>query len=178
MWNNSSLPNKFICGDSILKCSEAFSCQPFILCSNGGELEHMEIKNFKNIWQHLYPLPLCILKNSKPTESKLRELYLNTHLPSTWIHQWLMFFQICFISFSMSACVKCESKSLSHIWLFATPCSIALQAPLSMGFSRQEYWSALPFPSSGDLPNPGIKPGSPALQADSLPSEPPGKLYV
>ena len=49
------------------------------------------------------------------------------------------------------------------------------QAPPSMGFSRQEYWSQLPFPLLEELPNPGIKPGSPALQADSLPSEPPGK---
>ena len=47
-----------------------------------------------------------------------------------------------------------------------------------MGFSRQEYWSGLPFPSPGDLPDPGIKPGSPVLQADSLPSEPPGKPYI
>ena len=47
-----------------------------------------------------------------------------------------------------------------------------------MGFSRQEYWSGLPFPSPGDLPNPGIKPGSPALQADSLLSELPGKLHI
>ena len=53
---------------------------------------------------------------------------------------------------------------------------IESQAPLSMGFSRQEYWSGQPFPSPGDLPNPGIKPGSPALQADSLPSEPPGNF--
>ena len=53
---------------------------------------------------------------------------------------------------------------------------VAHQAPLSMGFSRQEYWSELPFPSPGDLPNPGIKPGSPALQADTLPSEPPGDV--
>ena len=49
------------------------------------------------------------------------------------------------------------------------------QAPLSMGFSRREYSSGLPFPSPGDLPNPGVEPGSPALQADALPSEPPGK---
>ena len=49
------------------------------------------------------------------------------------------------------------------------------QAPLSKGFSRQEYWSGLPFPPPGDLPNPGIEPRSPALQADSLLSEPPGK---
>ena len=52
---------------------------------------------------------------------------------------------------------------------------VTCQAPLSMKFSRQEYWSGLPFPSPGDLLDPGIKPGSPALQADSLPSEPPGK---
>ena len=49
------------------------------------------------------------------------------------------------------------------------------QAPPSMGFSRQEYWSSLPFPSAGNLPNPGIEPRSPALQTDTLPSEPPGK---
>ena len=52
-----------------------------------------------------------------------------------------------------------------------TPWTINQQAPLSMGFSRQEYWSGLPFPSPGDLPNPGIEAGSPALQADSLPTE-------
>ena len=65
--------------------------------------------------------------------------------------------------------------SLSHVQLFVTPWSVACQAPLSMGLSRQEYWSRLPFPSPGDLPNPGIEPRSPALQVDSLPSEPPGK---
>ena len=59
----------------------------------------------------------------------------------------------------------------------ATPWTVAHQAPLSMGFSRQEYWSGLPFPSPGDLPDPGIEPWSPALQADSLPSELPGKPY-
>ena len=53
--------------------------------------------------------------------------------------------------------------------LFATPWTVARQAPLSMGFSRQEYWSRLPFPSPGDLPDTGIEPRSPALQADSLP---------
>ena len=59
-----------------------------------------------------------------------------------------------------------------------TPWTVARQAPLSMGFSRQEYWSRLPFPSPGDLPNPGIEPQSPALQADALSSEPPGKLVT
>ena len=56
-----------------------------------------------------------------------------------------------------------------------SPWTVTHQAPLSMGFSRQKYWSGLPCPSPGDLPNPGIKPRSPSLQADSLPSEPPGK---
>ena len=68
-----------------------------------------------------------------------------------------------------------EVKSLGRVQLFATPWTVAHQAPPSMGFSRQEYWSGLPFPSPGDLPNPGIEPGSPVLQADALPSEPPGK---
>ena len=66
-------------------------------------------------------------------------------------------------------------KSLSRVRLFATPWTVAYQAPPSMGFSRQEYWSGLPFPSPGDLPDPGIEPGSAALQADALHSEPPGK---
>ena len=65
-------------------------------------------------------------------------------------------------------------KSLSHVRLFATPWTAAYQAPLSMGFSRQEYWSVLPFPSPGYLPDPGIKPRSPILQADALTSEPLG----
>ena len=63
----------------------------------------------------------------------------------------------------------CMLSHFSHVQLFATLCTIACQAPLPMGFSRQEYWSGLPVPSPGVLPNPGIKPGSPALQADSLP---------
>ena len=69
-------------------------------------------------------------------------------------------------------------KLLSSVRLFVTPWTIAHQAPPSMEFSRQEYWSGLPFPSPGDLSNPGIEPGSPALQADTLPSEPPGKSQV
>ena len=56
-----------------------------------------------------------------------------------------------------------------------TPWTVAYQASPSMGFSRQEYWSAVPFPSPGDLPDPRIKPRSPALQADALPCKPPGK---
>ena len=70
---------------------------------------------------------------------------------------------------------KQESKLLSCVQLFATPWTVAYQVPPSMGFSRQEYWSGLPFPSPRDLPDPRIEPGSPKVQADSLPSELPGK---
>ena len=77
----------------------------------------------------------------------------------------------------MCVCV-CVCESLSYVWFFVTPCNVALQAPLSMEFSQQEYWNGQPFPSPGDLPNPEIKPGSPELQADSLLSEPPGKLLI
>ena len=66
-------------------------------------------------------------------------------------------------------------KSLSRVRLFASPWTVAYQAPPSMGFSRQGYWSGLPLPSPEDLPDPGIEPRCPILQADALPSEPPGK---
>ena len=66
---------------------------------------------------------------------------------------------------------------LNHVRLFVTPGTVACQAPRSMGSSRQEYWSGLPFPSPGDLPYPGIKPGSAALHLDSLPTEPPGRPH-
>ena len=84
----------------------------------------------------------------------------------------LLFWQA---AYGILAPLKVKVKSLSCVRLFAIPWTVAYQAPLSMGFSRQEYWSGLPFPSPGDLPNTGIKPGFPALQADSLTSEPPGK---
>jgi len=73
--------------------------------------------------------------------------------------------------------MKVKVKSVSRVRLFATPWTVAHQAPLSMGFSRQEYWSGLPFPSPGDLPNLGIESTSPALQADALTSAPPGKPW-
>ena len=71
--------------------------------------------------------------------------------------------------------VKVKVKSLSHVRLFTIPWTVTYQAPQSMGFTRQEYWSGLLFPSPGDLPNPGTEPRSPALQTDALPSEPLGK---
>ena len=70
---------------------------------------------------------------------------------------------------------KKKVKLLSHVPLFMTPWTLTYKAPPSMGSSRQEYWSGLLFPSSGDFSNPGIEPGSLALQADALPSEPPSK---
>ena len=68
-------------------------------------------------------------------------------------------------------------KSLSRVRLFATPWTIAYQVLLSKGFSRQEYWRGWPFPSPGNLPNPGIEPGSPALWAEASLSEPPGTVF-
>ena len=75
---------------------------------------------------------------------------------------WLVYFEV----------IKGESVNHSVVPDFATPWTVAFQASLSLGFSRQEYWSGLPFSSPGDLPNPGIKLKSPTLQADSLPSQP------
>ena len=71
-----------------------------------------------------------------------------------------------------------HTKSLSHVQLFVTPRTVILQAPLSMEFSRQEYWSRLPFPTLGDLPDPGIKalpPVFPALAGRFFTTKPPGK---
>ena len=79
--------------------------------------------------------------------------------------------------FTTSATIV-KAKSLSRVRLFVTPWTVAYQASQSMEFSRQEYWSGLPFPSPGDLPNPGIEPGSPTLQANALPFELPGKPTI
>ena len=75
------------------------------------------------------------------------------------------------IIYHLRLSLKVKVKLLSHV----TPWTVAYQAPPSMGFSRQEYWSGLPFPSPGDLPDPGIELGSPTLWADALTSELPGK---
>ena len=70
----------------------------------------------------------------------------------------------------------CVPSCFSCVWLLVTPWTVACQTPLSLEFSRQEYWSGMPCTRPVDLSNPGIEPGSPALQADSLPSEPPRKF--
>ena len=78
-----------------------------------------------------------------------------------------MFLVVCNLN-NLIIILKVKVKSLSRVRLFATPWTVAYQAPLSMRFSRQEYWSGLPFPSPGDLSDPGIEPRSPALEADTL----------
>ena len=94
--------------------------------------------------------------------------------------QWVKTFRYSFIgnqpvqNFVLLVCVcvcVCVCYLLSRGQLFATPWTAAHQASLSMRFSRQGYWSGLPFPFPGDLPNPGVESGSPALQADSLPTK-------
>src|SRR5574340_950560 len=77
---------------------------------------------------------------------------------------------LCFSSVRFSCSVLSDS-----LWTCSLPCTVVHQVPLSMGFSMQEYWSGLPFPTPGDLANPGIERRSPAWQVDALSSEPPGK---
>ena len=93
------------------------------------------------------------------------------------IHKFFFIFFSIMVYYRMCVCV-CVCELLSCVWLFATPWTVAHQAPLSMGFSRQEYWRGLPVPPPGALPHPGIEPKPPTLQAASLPSEPPGKPYI
>ena len=86
---------------------------------------------------------------------------------------WMHFISLTFL-ISLAKTLVSKVKSLNRVRLFVTPWTAARQAPQSTAFSRQEYWSGLPFPSPGDLPDPGIEHGSPALEADALTSEPPG----
>ena len=72
------------------------------------------------------------------------------------------------LAFYTSVLMKVKVKSLSHVWLFLAPWTVAYQAPPSMGFSRQEYWTGLPFPSPGDLPDPGVESGSPGIAGRSF----------
>ena len=93
-----------------------------------------------------------------------------------WSYLFLLLFHLTPVPRIQGLCVcVCVCALLTQSCLtLCDPWIVPCQAPPSMGFSSQEYWSALPFSSPGDLPNPGTGPGSPALQADSLPSEPPG----
>ena len=80
-------------------------------------------------------------------------------------------------TFSLLRKKEKKLKSFSHVRLLAAPWTVARQTPPSIEFSRQDYWSGLPFPSPGDLPDPGIEPRYSAMQAVALPSEPPGKPF-
>ena len=90
---------------------------------------------------------------------------------------WIGSDNILFQSYKFYACVIVCVCVFSCVQLFVTPWTVDHQVPLSMEFSRQAHWTGLPFPSPGDLPNPGTEPRSPTLQADSLPSEPLGKPF-
>ena len=108
----------------------------------------------------------CKEPAAEPREAPLRQVQESRSCGQLW-------------SVVASLCLLiAKEKLLSRVQLFATPWAVAYQAPQSMEFSRQEYWSRLPFPSPGDLPNPGTEPGSPTLQADTLLSDPPGKPVI
>ena len=128
--------------------------------SNGSN-QHLSCSSFKNYSSGILSLPhpsihtdkLKIIDNDQsPAKCSGSPLYLGV-IPITW--------KVC--------------SSLSRVWLFATPWTVAHQAPLSMEFSRQEYWSGWPFPSPGDLPDSGIELRAPTLRAVSLTSELPRK---
>ena len=101
-------------------------------------------------------------------------------IPWRRIHMWLSAWASSRITWKLMLLVpwswfESESEVAQSCPTLCDPWTVVHQTPLSMGFSRQEYWSGLPFPSAGDLPNPGIKPRSPTMQTDALTSAPPGK---
>ena len=107
--------------------------------------------------------------NSKINIKTITETFPNVIL----IVKWKLLSHVrLFVTHELYGCGGLVSRSYQTL---VTPWTVACQAPLSMGFSRQEYWSGLPFPSPGDLPNLGMEPRSPLLQVDSLPAEPQGK---
>ena len=122
----------------------------------------------------------CHLKERLPelkTQSNKETLrvldWLQRQMAIFFSVDWLLCVCVC-------VCVCVRARSLSHVWLFAASWTVVHWAPLSMDFSRQEYWSGLAFPTPGDLPNAGIEPASlafPALEVDSLPLAPLGKPY-
>ena len=115
---------------------------------------------------------LVIIYNGKKSE----KIYVYKYIYHFAVYLKLM--QYCkpiIVSFFESLLLLCYAQSLSHVQLFATPQTVTHQALLSVGILQARILERLPCPSPGDLPNPGFEPRSPTLQADSLPSEPPGK---
>ena len=135
--------------------------------SSHSTLSHKQCES--STWDVTYPSPVFAA-------------WTHYGFPETWVgkdHKFVYFSPFLLLNsllqYSHKMVIEWRVKLLCCVRLFATPWTVAHQAPPSMGFSRQEYWSGLPFPSPGDLPNPGFEPRSPALQADTLTSEPPGK---
>ena len=128
---------------------------------------------FKRLLQH-HSSKASILWHSAFFTVQLSHPYMTTG-KTIALTRWTFVGKVMSLLLNMLSRPWSEVKLLSHVRLFATPWTAAYQAPPSMGFSRQEYWSALPFPSPGDLLDPGVEPGSPSFQADALTSEPPGK---
>ena len=129
--------------------------------------EYSGLISFRTDWFDLLAVqgtPKSLLQHHS---SKASILWLSAFLMVQLSHPYMTTGKATALSIHRSEVVK----SLSRVRLFATPWTIALQVPRSVGFSRQECWSGFPFPSPGDLPNPGIKRRSPALQANSLPTE-------
>ena len=114
-----------------------------------------------------------VLRNTRYLETNGRKQVMRKEGKSSIIHACTLL-----ESPSQSRFIECVLSHFSHVRFFVTLWTVARQATLSMGLSRQEYWSGLPCPPLGDLPDPGIEPRSPALQADSLPSELQGKLTL
>ena len=123
------------------------------------------------VWELGSHMPIGMAKKKifgkKAPESSRKE-NLNLPCSGNYLNSIYNYLYNSYIVFTTIYIVKVKVKSLSCVRLFATPWTVAYQAPPSMGFSRYECWSGLPFPSPGDLPDPGIKPRSPALQADAF----------
>ena len=119
------------------------------------------------------------LKRLSSSSSKTIIKILNLSLLALPTMSWV-YLKSCILTYfsQMISILERKCRSLSCVWPFATPWTVPHQASLSMAFSRQEYWSGLPYSSPGDLPVTGIKARSPPLQADSLPSEPPGSSIL
>ena len=122
-----------------------------------------------------FELIFCIWYKIIPLFFNLQFLFFGFILGYYIFSNYILSFLLAYLYFFSSYFRVFAVQQLSRIWLSVTPGTVARQAPLSVKFPRQSYWSGQPFPSPEDLPDPGIEPGSPTLQADSLPSEPPGK---
>ena len=157
------------------KQTESFQKLPRIYCKNLKKYKILEmLRDMGDKVKHFYVLYYLIevpawwatVYSAAKSWTRPNRLWAHTHMPNTMstpVGSWLVFDGYILLELPLKA------KLLSRVRLFVTPWTVAYQVPQSMGFSRQEYWNGLPFPSPGDLPDSGIKPASLALQSDSLP---------